>query len=110
MTLNQDKVPIDLEEALGLLSAAFTDEELEKIKKQKSVELHHTYGGVLRNEWSLWDTDSILVTWFRRTYKVDHADDISAIILECMINDLNDEPRNDKVLAKKFIEHWKKQK
>jgi len=109
MNLNQDKVPVNLEEALVLLKEALSDAEKEEIKKMLSTQLHFSLGMYLRNEWSLWDKDSILCMWFLTTYGVNHADDVSGIILECLINDLNGEPRRDKILAEKFIRHWKKQ-
>lgn len=109
MNLNQDVVPINLEEALTLLKEALSDAEKAETKKMLATQLHFSLGMYLRNEWSLWDKDSILCMWFLKTYGVNHADDVSGIILECLINDLNGEPRRDKILAEKFIRHWKKQ-
>ena len=108
MNLNQDRVPINLEEALTLLKEALTPQEKEEVKNMLSTQLHFSLGMHLRNEWSLWDDKSILVTWFKQTYGVDHADDVSGIIMECLINDLTGKPRRDKILAKQFIDHWKK--
>jgi hypothetical protein len=110
MNLNPDKVPINLEEALTLLKEALTPLETKAVKKMLSTQLHFSFGMHLRNEWSLWDTKNILNTWFKKVYGVDHADDISGIILECLINDLNGLPRRDKILAKQFINHWKEKK
>ena len=108
MKLNQDSVPATLDEAIRLLQEAMTSQEIKEVSKLESSELHFSLGMYLRNQWSLWDKDSIINTWFRTTYGVDHADDVSGIILECLINDFNGQPRKDKILAKKFIEHWKK--
>lgn len=110
MNLNQDKVPTTLEEALDLLKQAMSPEEAAKVKVMKPAELHFSLGMFLRNEWSLWQEGNILNVWFLKTYGVKHPDDISGIILECLINDMNGVPRRDKILAKQFIDHWKKQK
>ena len=63
----------------------------------------------LRNEWSLWEKDTKCVVWFKKNYGLDHADDISSIIMECVFADIRGEPRKDKELAKSYIEHWKKE-
>ncbi len=110
MKLNQDIVPSNLEEALKLLKEALTKNEVKEIKPLDSSELHFTLGMYLRNQWSLWESKSIIVKWFKKTYGVNHADDISGIILECLINDLNELPRKDKEVAAECIAHWKKYK
>ena len=107
MNLDQDKVPTTLEEALTLLKEALSLKEKDELKKMLSSQLHFSLGMLLRNEWGLWDSNSIINTWFNKTYGVNHADDVSGIIIECLINDLNDKPRRDKILAKQFINHWK---
>ena len=109
MNLNQDKVPINLEEALTLLKEAMTDVEKDALKGMKSSDLHFSLGTYLRNEWSLWQSGDILPLWFLTTYGVKHADDISGIILECLVNDVEGKPRRDKEVAKQFLAHWKKQ-
>lgn len=110
MNLNQDRVPVTLEEALLLLKEAFNSKELNLIKKMARSTLHLSVGMHIRNEWSLWETDNALTVWFKKEYGVDHADDVSSIILECLINDLNNVPRRDKILAKEFKEHWEAHK
>ena len=108
MNLNQDTVPVNLEEAVHLLQLALSPSEMETVRKSSTSKLHLSLGMYIRNEWSLWDVDTILVTWFRKTYGIHHADDVSAIIIECLVNDLNGQPRQDKVLAKQLLDHWKK--
>jgi len=110
MNLNQDVVPSNLEEAIKLLQEALDPKEISVIKKMTSTSLHMSIGQYIRNEWSLWDKDTKLVAWFYEKYKVNHADDISAIIIESMVADLNNKPRRDKELAKEFIEHWEAHK
>ena len=80
MNLNQDRVPINLEEALTLLKEALTNAEKAETKKTFATQLHFSLGMYLRNEWSLWDKDSILMRWFKKNYGIDHPDDVSGLI------------------------------
>ena len=109
MFLNQDKVPVDLEDALKTIKEGLDVNDIAEMKRPKFVpsQLHFTVGMFLRNEWSLWDKDTILVQWFKRTYGVDHADDISGIILDCLYRDIMGKPRQDKEVAQKCLDHWK---
>jgi hypothetical protein len=111
MILNPDKVPINLEDALDILKAGLSTADITEIKHPEfdAIRMHHGLGMTLRNEWSLWDKETILVRWFKTTYGVDHADDISGLILDCFCMDIKGKPRRDKQMAKKFIDHWKKQ-
>ena len=110
MNLNQDIVPSNLEEAIQILIKSMSKKELDLIKNMNITELHFNIGRTIRNEWSLWDESSVLVKWFYKKYGVSHADDVSSLILECLIADLNNKPRQDKELAERFIEHWETHK
>jgi len=108
--LNQDVVPIDLEEAVDLLKKALSPDDILEFKKLTARQMHLEVGGTIRNDWSLWESGNILNVWFKQAYNTDHADDISAIILECLLSDLNGEPRKDRALAKKLVDIRKKKK
>lgn len=112
MNLNQDKVPVNLEDALTILKEGLSPEDISELKEPhfSPAQLHHSVGMMLRNEWSLWESDTILVKWFKEKYGIEHADDISGIILDCLWKDTNESPRRDEELAKKYIQHWKNQK
>lgn len=112
MTLNQDKVPVNLEDAVITIKEGMTVEDFEEAKKPtfSPAQLHFSVGQLLRNDWSLWDKETIIVKWFKQTYGLDHADDISGLILDCLHRDIKGEPRRDVELAKKYLDHWKKQK
>ena len=109
MKLNPDMVPINLEEALKTLKEGLTTDDLIEIKKPEfdGARVHFTVGMMLRNEWSPWDKDSILVRWFKENYGIDFADDVSGLILDCLVRDIQGLPRRDKELAKRYIQHWK---
>jgi len=112
MTINEDKVPINLEEALILLKEGLSKTDIKLLKEPKFVpaQLHFSLGMALRNAWSLWETDTILVKWFKQKYGIEHADDISGIILDCLHKDIIGKPRRDEELAKQYLDHWKKYK
>lgn len=109
MNLDQDRVPTNLDEAVELLIESLTPSEIKAIKDPKFCNqgFHFTLGMGLRNQWSMWHKDTILVQWFYKTYGIDHADDISSIILDCCFRDIRGETRRDKKLAKHYIERWK---
>ena len=110
MQIPQDKVPCDLDEAVDLLMESLTglDIAIIKNKESSSSNYHFEVGTELRNEWSIWDKDTILVKWFFKTYGIEEADDISAIILECLWNDVRQEKRRDIVLSMRLKSHSEK--
>lgn len=110
MNLNPDKVPSNLEEAVSLLKDALDEKEKSVIINLSVAKLHMSVGQHIRNEWSLWNKENVITQWFKKKYGVDHADDVSAIIIECVIADLLGRPREDKKLAEEFIEHWEAHK
>jgi hypothetical protein len=109
MNLLEDVVPSNLDEAIKFLKESLTEEDLREINRPMSVstQYHFSDGMSIRNAWSLWDEETHLVKWFKQNYGVEHADDISGIILECLWNDVRGEPRRDKILVQQFIDHWK---
>ena len=109
MKLNPDLVPINLEEAIKTIKEGLSQDDLIEIKKPEfdAPRVHFTVGMMLRNEWSLWDKDSILVRWFNENYGIDFADDVSGLILDCLARDIQGLPRRDRELAKRYIQHNK---
>jgi hypothetical protein len=73
MKIDEDKVPTNLDEAVELLKNSFDEIELHATQKDKvePSQLHFTVGMYLRNQWSLWDKDTILVKWFYDNYKIE---------------------------------------
>jgi hypothetical protein len=112
MILNPDKVPSSLEDAIATLREGLAEADITELRRATfdPAQLHFSVGMLIRNEWSLWDKETILVKWFKQKYDLDHADDISGIILDCLHRDVIGKPRRDSELAKRYIDHWKKQK
>lgn len=109
MKINPDYVPFDLEDAIKTLKEGLTPDDLKEIKKETfdAAKVHFTVGMMLRNEWSLWEKDTILVKWFKKNFGIEHADDLSGLILDCLVRDIQGLPRREKELAQRYIDHWK---
>lgn len=104
MILNQDKVPSTLDDAVTTLRDGLAEADIAELRRVTfdPAQLHFSVGQLLRNEWSLWDKETILVKWFKQRYGLEHADDISGLILDCLHKDIKGEPRRDDELAKKI--------
>ena len=105
-----DKVPHNLDQAISMIRDFLSPEDIDFVKSNKSIDVHFSFGRELRNYWSLWDEETPLVKWFRYNLGVDHADDISGIILDCLWRDVNGEPRREKELAASNKEYWERLK
>jgi hypothetical protein len=83
MTLSEDTVPSNLEEALEMLVSGASPDDIEVIKSHSAEHLssmvHFGFGMALRNNWSLWEKDTPLVNWFKGI-GITHPDDMSGII------------------------------
>jgi hypothetical protein len=107
MKLNLDVVPKNLDDAVRILKEAIKDEEEAK-QLQDTAGLHFGLGMYLRNNWSLWDTETVLVQWFKENLGIAHADDLSGTILEALAASLRGEEFDAKAHVQRYIEHWKR--
>lgn len=105
--LNPDKIPRNLDEAVEMVKEVLTEADIASIKNGLSpIDVHFTTGMNIRNDWSLWDKGNPLVKGFWERYGIDHADDISGIILDCVWRDILGEPRRDRQIAKENKKYW----
>jgi hypothetical protein len=104
MKFNEDRVPATLDEAVALFIEGLSIEDVADITNPKTdaIHAHFTWGMMLRNEWELWNKENRIVMWFKENYGLDHADDISGLILDCVWKDVNVQPRNMAALIKKY--------
>jgi hypothetical protein len=106
MKINLDVVPKNLNEAVNLLRSS-----IESVAEEESLKdtdgLHFGLGMYLRNNWSLWERDTVLVQWFKNNLGIAHADDISGTILEAFAANLRGEEFDATAHVKRYIEHWK---
>jgi len=86
-------IPTDLEDCFAELHRMLSPEEVEKMQsgtERDMIRYHHGFGTWLRNNWGLWG-GSRLAKWFN-AQGVNHADDMSTIILMSFWRHLNDQP------------------
>lgn len=95
------------------------DKLVEKLKPKKEdiisgeinpFDLHFNVGMSLRNDESLWVKTNPVVLFAKENYGVDHADDISGLIIEWAIAKTKEEEFDPVEHCKKYIEHWERAK
>lgn len=106
MNLNLDIVPTNLDSAVNLIIEALTPEEKQVFLNP--VGLHHGFGTWLRNIWSLWDKETLLVQWFVENLGIIHADDISATILTSVSFKVRQEEFNVNKHVEIYKNHWRR--
>jgi hypothetical protein len=74
------------------------------IKSADSSEWHHTIGRFIRNNWGLWDGGA-LRDWFKLK-GIQHADDMSNILLESLKRKLNNQPIDLDGQIKIYRDFW----
>lgn len=72
--------PKTLLEAIDMIVAELTDEEIKFIKNSGYEGLHHGLGTSLRNNLHLWDKKCPIVKDIRKTYDLSHGDDCSGLL------------------------------
>jgi hypothetical protein len=111
MKIDLDKVPVNIDESIEMFINTLTTTEKAEFSKVREDEVslfHHTWGTVLRNEWSLWENETILPKEFRKI-GISHADDMSGIILTSAYRKLNKKPIKIKEQVAKYQSHWEKE-
>jgi hypothetical protein len=69
---------------------------------------HHGFGTGLRNGWGLW-TGSPLAEHFREVYGIGHADDMSAMIMDCLEAMVKGEQWDADEAASFYRNYWEEQ-
>lgn len=104
MNINLDIVPSTVPEAFNMFLEALTDEEKQALIdiEEKHLSLfHHTLGEEIRNMWSMWEKDTLLVNSFK-SIGITHADDMSGIILTSAHRKL----KNKKIDLQKQVSYY----
>jgi len=110
MKIDKDMVPKTVEEAVDNLVSSVSDDEKKFICESKDPysEVHFTAGMYVRNNWSLWEKETLLVQDAIKTYKIAHADDISGLIFEWAFAKIRGDRFDPFLLVKKYEDYWQK--
>lgn len=111
--VNPDTVPSTLDECLENIKKYLDNDDINQLKGFKTNPfLKEKTGAVifLKGAWSLADTKSLLVQWFKVEYHTDNADEISNLILHCLYRDIREEPREGKEFITNLQPATKKKK
>ena len=107
--LDPSFIPHSVEAAVRELFSLLEPTDIANIKRMRPVEVHMGMGMYLRNNWQMWDTETMLNRDFQKRYNLfGHGDDVSGIILHCLWKEARGEPWGDQEVAEKYRKHWKK--
>jgi len=108
MKKKTDKIPKNLNECIKTLKKSLPKSNIEKLKNGEitAISMHHTLGTWMRNSWGLWG-DSELKKWFNNI-GIMHPDDMSGIILRCLVCSMKKEPFDLQEQVKHYQGYWEK--
>ena len=101
------KIPNNLKECFEILDDSIQGkEEFESLTEKKIIANSHMgLGMFLRNNWGLWTRDSKLAKWFV-SKGIQHADDMSGIILTSYHRYLNGKDLNVDEQIESYRNFW----
>lgn len=100
------KTPTSIPEAIATLKIEMSEESRANLIGRGPEYFHMTTGMAIRNAFGLWDPESPLVLSAKATYGVDHADDISGLILLGLYGEVSGEPVDLDAEAADYRAHW----
>lgn len=98
--------PKTIAEAVAYLAEALSEESRAALIARGPEYFHMTNGMAIRNGLGLWSPESPLVVSAKATYGVDHADDISGLILLGLYGEVSGEPVDLDAEAADYRAHW----
>lgn len=100
--------PKNLEECFIRLKEVLYLEEIEILRQNLNapIELHHSLGRWIRNNWGLW-SDSELKEYFKNL-GLSHPDDMSGLILKSFYRHLNNLPLEIEAQVQSYKDYWDK--
>jgi hypothetical protein len=112
MKLDEDRVPVDLDEAVKMIVEALQPDEVKNIQEAHEDRIrartHHSIGQYIRNGWSLWQRDTPLSLWFAK-HGITHGDDKWGIIITSVIRQIRGVPRDLSGQIACYHEHWQRE-
>lgn len=82
---------------------------IKKDPEKVIMDLHHSLGQWIRNNWKLWVEDSVLTKYFNNL-GIFHADDMSGIIITSFGRWLNKEDLRLEEQIKYYQDYWERYK
>jgi len=124
--LEEVKQPKTLEECFELLNTVLVDKDVFKntLESNAVVMSHHSLGRWIRNNWYLWWNPKLaqeyeennypqekpeIVKFFNEELKIQHADDMSGIIIQSYHRHLNGRDLKVEEQVKKYLAYWAKE-
>lgn len=106
--MNFDKnPPATIPEAIAALEAGLHEKDKAHLVAYGVSGAHHSLGRNIRNGWDLWMPAADIVRWSKATYGVDHADDISSLILGGLVERLGGSAFDIEAEAEVCRRHWR---
>ena len=106
MKLDQDRVPVSLDEALALLDAALSEREKgawTNMTAANMFDLQDKIARILRDDWSLDDGDTPLRTAFRNL-GLDDPEELSLLLIDAYWRRHNNEAIPVQELVREYLE------
>lgn len=104
--------PKNLEDCFAILINIATPKQLEEFKTHSTAEYHNNMGRLLRNEWGLWydpcgDRPETEIHKYMVELGLEHADDMSGLILDSFQRHLRGEDLDIEGQVAKYQAYWK---
>lgn len=83
----ENQWPVTIDEAVGVVIAALSDDDKVKIAAMSKSDLFHLHFGLglwIRNNLGLWQCNDPLKQAIRESHQVTHTDDASMVIIEAV--------------------------
>lgn len=107
--IDPEFIPHDVPSAIAELVRLLEPADIERIKNLHPCDVHFGMGMFLRNNWNMWDRNTMLNQDFQRRYGLfGHGDDVSGIILHCLWREVCGQPWGDDKVAARYRAHWQR--
>lgn len=101
-----ESIPTTLAEAASRIVDNLAPEEVKAIQEDLRATWHHSFGMAMRNGWGLWH-DSVLAKHFKDVYGLGHADDMSGLIMGCVLGRVRGEDFDVLAEVEEYKQHWR---
>ncbi len=71
-----------------------------------SASVHHGLGRTYRNRWEMWSPESPLMIAAKRTHGLEHADDVSGLVIQAAAARIRQHPFDSHGYVTQCRRHW----